>query len=238
MNGLLRHAAIAAVLAAVLGQAGAASLVARQTNVFGNFLVGAGPVLDSGSFSEFLTTPSLSYGQAVNDAGAVNGVFNGQPVTGSASFASDASYAFGPLLIVGDGAAQTTGETPFSYVSLAANAQSSIRLTFSLSEPTVITLSGSIASLLGPNVGAALSQASASVSMNGVGSWDTSFHQGGFLATRTVLPGNYEIRGNASSRINGGASYSFEVALAPVPEPAAWALLAMGLPLLLARRRT
>lgn len=232
-----RPVAAALWLAVAIAPAQAATtLEARQTNVFGNFAVGSGSLLDTGSFSELLSTLDVSYGQSAADAGGVNGVFNGNPVSGSASFASEAGYGFDPLLVVGHGAVVTTGETPYSYVSLGSNAISSVRLTLELTETTVVTLSGSISSLLGPNVGARASLASASVSMNGLGSWSTATHQGGFLATRTVLPGFYEIRGSASSALNGEAAYSFDVALAPVPEPSTALLLAFGGLWLLRRR--
>jgi hypothetical protein len=216
------------LLAAAAVQAQDATLTARQTNVFGNFLVGTGPVGDSGSFSEFLTTLSSAYGQAADDAGAVNNVFNGMPVTGSASFASEAAFVFDPLQIVGNGAVATSGETPYSYVSLGANAASSVRLTFNLPVQTLVTLSGSVTRLLGPNVGTRLSSASASVTMNGLGSWSTTSHEGGFFASRTLLPGSYEIRGSASSSINGEASFVFNALLTPVPEPSGWLMLMSG----------
>lgn len=228
MHAVLRGAAAALLLAGAVAPVLSATLVGRQTNVFGNFVVGSGPVLDTGSFSELLGTLEPAYGQSADDAGAVNGEFNGNPVSGSASFASEAGYAFDADLVAGHGAVATTGQTPYSYVSLAANATSSVRLSFSLAQPTEVTISGSIVSLRGADIGTRTSSASASVSLNGLGSWTTSSHQGAFNATRTLLPGVYEIRADAGSRLNGQAAYDFNVMLSPVPEPARALLMAGG----------
>lgn len=229
---LLRHLvplACAPLLATAI-PAQAATLTNRLTNVFGNFLVGAGPVGDSGSFSEFLTAPlAASYGRDAADAGAVNGVLNGQPVVGSASFASSASYSFGVDAIVGSGRSATAGDTPYDYVSLGANASSAVRLDFRLTVPTHVVLTGAVTSLLGPDVGSRRSGAQASVSLNGVGSWVTTSHQGGFEAARTLLPGSYSLRGNSSAQINGESQFSFNLLLTPVPEPSSAALLAAGI---------
>jgi hypothetical protein len=236
-----RRVATTLLLAATTTLAQGATLTARLTNVFGNFLVGAGPVGDSGSFSEFLTTPDLAYDQQAQDAGAVNGVLNGQPVQGSASFATQAEYVFSDAQIVGGGAAATTGETPFAYVSLGANAISAVRLDFQVPVLTHFVLTGAISSALGPNVGQATSLAQASVQLTGAGGsfWSTANgHQGAFASAGTLLPGNtYRFSANASTRINGDAQYSFNLVLTPVPEPAVWLLLALGGPVLLWRRQ-
>ncbi|MFO1318637.1 MAG: hypothetical protein U1F52_03395 [Burkholderiales bacterium] len=227
------------LLAATAAHAQDAVLSSRLTNVFGNFTVGAGPVVDNGGFSELLTTTSASYAQDAADAGAVDGAFNGQPVQGSASFSSDAQYLFGGTQITGSGSASTTGDTPFTYVSLGANAISSVRLDFRLPVLTRFTLSGSITSTLGPDVGTRTSNAQSSVQLTGTGLWTSDDDPGGFSASGTFLPNvTYRLAGNASTRINGDAQYSFNLLLSPVPEPACWLLLAIGVPLLLARRTT
>lgn len=234
-------AALAAAALTMGGSAQAAELVGRSTNVFGNFLVGTGPLFDDGSFSELLGTLALSYGQEASDAGAVNGEFRGAPVQGSASFASGAGYVFAPEQVVGQGHAETTGETPFATVSLGANAISQVRLEFTVPQITPFTLSGSVLAQLGPDMGTRTSQALASVQFSGcIGClWSADTQPGGFNASGTLQPGiTYTITGRASSRLNGSGQYAFNLALAPVPEPGSALLLALGVPVLLwARRR-
>lgn len=232
-----------ALLLAATAQAAAqeAVLTGRLSNVFGNFLVGAGIVNDSGSFSELLSTPDLAYAREAADAGSVSGVVSGQPVTGSAGFASAAEYVFDGLQIVADGLAATTGETPFSYVSLGANAISSVRLDFRVPVLTNFVLTGTVLAVQGPDIGTRPSSAMASVQFNGAvgANWHTDSFQGDFVASGTLIPGTYRITGRASTELNGDAQYRFDLQLSPVPEPAAWMLLAMGMPFLLrSRRRT
>lgn len=236
-----RHArsALAAAALLVAGPALAADFVARTTNVFGNFTVGAAAVLDTGSFSEFLGTPALAYGREAGDFGSVNGSWNGLPVVGSASFASGASYVFEPERVVGQGHAETTGATSYDHVSLASNAIGLVRLEFTVAEITPFTLSGAVVATRGDDVGARTSQGLASVQFSGcVGClWTADVAPGAFNTSGLLMPGiTYELRGNASSRLNGSGEFAFELLLGPVHEPAAWLLLAAGLPLLLRRR--
>lgn len=222
------------------GSAQAADFVRRTTNVFGNFLVGAAIVSDSGSFSELLSTPALSYGREAGDAGAVNGSWNGTPVEGSASFASGTSYVFEPSHVVGQGHVATTGATPYDYVSLGANAISSLRLEFTVAELTPFVLTGSVLADRGVDVGPRVSQGSASFQFSGcIGClWTAADSPGGFSASGLLRPGTtYTLRGNASAEINGSGQYAFDLVLGPVDEPAAWMLVSLGLPLLLLWRR-
>ncbi len=227
------------VLAATANVAHAADLVRRTTNVFGNFTVGYAALGDSGSFNEFLSTLELAYGQSANDAGAVSGDWRGTPVQGSASFASHAGYVFGTDQVVGQGGTTTSGDTPYDYVSLGANALSLVRLEFTVPVLTPFVLTGTLGSTLGPGVGTRVSEALATVVFSGcIGcSWRSDLTPGAFVATGTLIPGNtYRLQGNTSTRLNGDAQFAFNLQLSPVPEPAAWLLLALGLPALLWRR--
>jgi hypothetical protein len=221
-------------------QALAADFVARSTNVFGNFAVGAAGVVDTGSFSEFLGTPVLSYGREASDAGAVNGSWDGRPVVGAASFASGAGYVFEPDRVVGQGHAETTGDTPYEYVSLASNAISLVRIEFTVAEVTPFTLSGAVTADRGDDVGVRVSQGSASVQFSGcVGClWTAGVAPGAFNASGLLIPGiTYTLRGDASGRLNGSGAYAFDLLLGPVPEPAPWALVLAGSALLVSLHR-
>ncbi len=229
---LSRAGWLAVAVAAAPAAAQDAVLVTRQSNVFGNLVVGAGPVVDSGGFNEFLSTLDTTYAREVADAGAVSGAWSGLPVSGSAGFASAAEYAFGGSLVVAEGSVATEGDTPYGYVSLGVNAISNVRLEFQVPVITNYTLSGSVLAVRGPDVDLRTSQAAASVQFTAPGSttWHTDSHLGGFVASGTLLPGStYRLTGNASARLNGDAQYAIHLVLSPVPEPAAWTLLLLGL---------
>lgn len=239
---LKRCIAAAAMLGCLLtgGPAHAADLVRRTSNVFGNFSVGAFAIVDNGNFSELLTTLALAYGREASDSGAVNGVWNGTPVEGSASFGAGTAFVFDPVHVVGLGHAETSGATPYDYVSLGANASSSLRLEFTMPEITSFVLTGSVLAVPGPDVGVRDSRSSASVQFSGcIGClWNAESAPGGFGASGLLIPGNvYTLRGEAASRINGSGQWAFDLVLGPVDEPAAWLLLALGLPALRWRQR-
>jgi hypothetical protein len=234
MNRLLPLA-----LLAVAASAQSADLNRRTTTVFGNFVVGYATLGDGGSFNESLSTLDPSYGNSAEDAGSVNGVFRDLPVQGSASFASQTSYAFSDALITGRGSATTTGDTPYDYVSLGANAQSFLRLEFTVREITPFALSGSLSSVLGVNVGVRTSESFASVLLTGTGGWNTNFGDSGFAASGFFIPGNsYRLEARASTRLNGDAGYVFNLVLNPVPEPPVWLLAGVGLLALQRRLRS
>jgi len=242
MNHRLRNTLAAGwLLAGCATAVQAADLVRRTSNVFGNFVVGYAALGDSGSFNEFLNSLELAYGQAADDAGAVNGDWRGTPVQGSASFASETGYVFGSQQIVGNGSVATTGSTPYDHVSLGANAISFVRLEFTVTEPTPFVLTGSVTGNLGPNIGVRISESLATLQFTGcIGClWRSDLTPGGFAGSGTLIPGiTYTLTGNATTRLNGDAQYAFNLQLSPVPEPAAWLLLAMGIPALLWRRHT
>lgn len=240
----MRHRAIPAAAAALLAGAAAtvaqpAELVRRTSNVFGNFVVGYAALGDGGSFGELLFTLESLYARDAADAGAVSGDWNGTPVQGSASFASGVGYVFDPAQVVGSGYAITTGETPYDHVSLGANSIGMTRLEFTVDVITPFVITGAVSHTLGPNPGARVSEALASVQFTGcIGClWRSDTSPGSFMGSGTLIPGvTYTISGNATTRLNGDAQWAFNLQLSPVPEPAVWLLLAMGLPALLWQR--
>lgn len=214
------------------GAAQATELVRRTTNVFGNFLVGAGPVADSGSFSELLSTLAPAYDREASDAGAVNDSFRGTPVQGSASFGAGTHYSLDATQLLGRGHAETTAETPFDHVSLGANAISSLRLDLRVPVLTPFVLTGSVLAAPGLDVGSRRAEATASLQFSGcVGcSWTGGTEGGGFQASGWLLAGSsYSLTGRASSTLNGSGQYQFALVLGAVPEPGAALLLALGL---------
>lgn len=239
MKSILWCAVVPALLSAAFVPARAAELLSRSTNVFGNFTVGYAALVDGGSFSELLSTPETAYAHTAEDAGAVLGAWNGTPVEGSAGFASATEFLFGTGGVVGSGSAATSGSTPYDYISLGANAISSLRLDFRVTEATPFVLTGDVGRTLGADMGSRVSSAQASLVFSGcVGcSWVATADSTVFAASGTLLPfSSYRISANASTRLNGDAFYHFNLQLGAVPEPSAWVTLALGLPLLLWRR--
>jgi hypothetical protein len=69
------------------------------------------------------------------------------------------------------------------------------------------------------------------------GSWRSDVNTTPFSLNGTFMPGfEYTLFGRADSRLNASSAFDVDLLLSPVPEPATWLSLALGLGLLVARR--
>lgn len=235
----LQLAFLAGAHATALAQA--PTLTSRLSSVVGNFLVGYATVSDSGSFSETLRTLDTAYEQQAADDGGVDTVYRDLPVAGLGGFAVEQRYDVGPGLISLLGVVGSHASSPYTYVSVAAAATSTLTLEFTASVTTPFVLSGEVLSAEGPGVGGVASDALAQVQLTGTGvalSWRSDLTPGSFAASGTLFAGGrYRLHGNATSKLNGDASYRLSMALSPVPEPAAWPMALVGTAWLLQRQR-
>lgn len=219
----------------LVSAAQAQTLVSRSTNVFGNFTVGYAVVNDSGSFNEVLNSPDLTYAQSQADAGVASGNYRDVPVEGNAGFAVEQVYNFSTGLISGSGAALTEGSTPYGHVSVGANAQTFMRLRFTVPSLTAYTLTGEVARELGAPTNGVAPSAQAVVQLSGTGSccggfFDATDSPGTFSVSGLISPqATPELYASSTSRLNSQSSYRFNLVLTPVPEPATGALWAVEL---------
>jgi hypothetical protein len=232
---------MALLLGAGWAQAQTPVMSSRLSSVFGNFLVGFATVGDSGSFSETLRTLDASYSRSAADTGSINGLHGDTPVVADGAFSAAQDYVFSPTLISAAGSASTLVSSPFSYVSLGANGTSTLALEFRVDQPMAFVFSGIVQEQEGPGVGTVASEAAAVVQFTGGGtggSWTSQATPGAFSISGLLQPtGHYRLYGNATSRLNGSASYGFNLQLSPVPEPAPWALVLAGSALLVSLHR-
>jgi hypothetical protein len=231
-----------ALALALAGAADAQALVTRSSTVFGNFVVGYASVLDTGAFNEVLNTLDGAYDQSQADAGSANGTYNNLPVAGTAGFAVEQIYDVSAGLISGSGYSATSGSTPYGHVSVGANGQSFMRLRFTVPTLMAYTLTGEVQRGLGAPTNGVAPSAQAIVQLSGTGTccgglFDATNTPGAFSISGLISPqATAELYASATSRLNGEGSYWFNLVLTPVPEPAAWLLLALGAPALLWRR--
>jgi hypothetical protein len=244
-TGLPRACRALACMALLLGagwaQAQGAAMSSRESSVFGNFLIGYATVGDSGSFSETLRTLDASYSQLAADAGSLDSFHGSTPVIAEGGFSTAQDYVFTPTLVSATGATATHVSSPFSYVSLGANGTSTLELEFRVDQPVAFVFSGEVLEQEGPGVGTVASSSLAVVQFTGTGvagSWNSQATPGAFSTSGLLVPtGRYRLYGSATSRLNGSASYGFNLQLSPVPEPAPWALVLAGSALLVSLHR-
>jgi len=229
-------AANALLLVAPLVAAQVATVNTRETIQSGNFAVGFATLGDSGSDLQTFTTPDASFANVVSDSGSVNGLHGDTPVVGSGSYASGQAYELQADRVVFSGSAVTTLSTPYSHVSAGANALSQLDLLLELSVPMVFTFSGEITEAPGATVNGLTARADALVKLSGPGDSWLFNGAGSFFQTGVLDAGAWRINAFADTRGNGGAAFVGTLLLTPVPEPAAWLLLARGAPGLLWRR--
>lgn len=235
--GILQLAAAQALLlAAPLAAAQVATLNTRETIHSGNFTVGFATLGDSGSLLQTFTTPDATFANVVGDSGSVNGLHGDTPVVGSGSFTSAQAYDLLADRVVFSGSAVTTLSTPFSYVSAGATALSQLDLLIELPAPMFFSFSGELTELTGATVNGLTPRADALVKLSGAGDNWLFNDAGAFFQSGVLDAGAWRINAYADTRGNGNAAFVGTLLLTPVPEPAAWLLLALGAPGLLWRR--
>lgn len=229
-------AGLTLLLACQAVAAQAVSVATRETVQSGDFLVGFATLGDSGSYDQTFTMPDTAFGNVAADSGGVNGLHNDTPVVGSGSFSTAQAYELLADRVVFSGSAVTMLATPFSHVSVGANALSMLDLLLALPVPMQFTFTGELVELPGAAVNGLSARADAQVKLSGPGDTWLFTGAGAFLQQGVLDAGSWRINAFADTRGNGNASFAGTLLLTPVPEPAAWLLLALGAPWLLARR--
>jgi hypothetical protein len=227
-----RAAALAAPALLLALSTQAATLQNRTTSLLGSFVVGYATVGDNGSSTQRLTDLAPSWEGMAEDAGAVDEVYRGLPVVGSASFLLGQAYDIGARAVHGEGSSLTTLVRGAPYVSATSNGSSTLRLVVRVPETTEFRFTVQL-----DGAGAPLD--------SGMPSWGSSARLGSLAFntpglhthTGTLFAGDYELAGDAWTRGNAQADWTFDLLIGPVPEPATWATLALGLGLLAWRRR-
>lgn len=244
MNHLRLHAT--AALLALGAQPFAAhadglTLVGRETILNGSALVGFATVnYSSGNLNADDSSLSTSFEDVLADAGSVVGAYLGNPVTGSAVFSAAQAFEVGAYGISAQGEAGGQTFADYSYMSAGANATSTLKLTFTLDAATPFTLGGSL--ITGG------SAAPASMQLNCISACSSTSWRfdstGDFNFAGTLNAGTWLLYANAGrTRVGANelrlAGFDVNLALAPVPEPSGWVLMATGAVVLgfLQRRR-
>ena len=244
MNSFRIHAAATLlVLGAqpIVAQADGLTLVGRETILNGSALVGYAIVnYNSGFLTANDNSLVGSYENVLAAAGSVNGEYLGTPVSGAASFSAAQAFEVGAYSISAAGEAGGQTIADYSYMSAAARATSSLKLTFTVDTATPFSLDGSL--ITGGTA------APASVQLSCLTACSSTFWRysstGEFHATGTLNPGTWLLYANAGqTRVNPNelrlAGFGLDLALTPVPEPQGWILMASGgaVLLFLQRRR-
>lgn len=244
MNSTRIHAAAMLLVLGALpiaAQADGLTLVNRETILTGSAFVGYAIVsYSSGILSANDTSLVGSYENVLAASGSVDGEYLGAPVSGEALFSAAQSFEVGAYGISAAGEAGGQTIADYSYVSAGARATSTLKLTFTVDAATPFSLDGSL--ITGGTA------APASVQLSCLSACSSSFWRysstGDFHATGVLNAGTWLLYANAGqTRVNANqlrlAGFELGLALAPVPEPQGWALMASGgmVLLFLQRRR-
>jgi hypothetical protein len=213
-------AAIALLLVTQATVAPAATLSARDTLQRGNFAVGAGTITDNGNYQLDVVTLEPVFSNVAADTGSAAGA--------SASYSTAQAYALQVDGLDFSGSAVTTVEGPVNVVGFA-DALSQLELVLVLDQATPFELQVELVETLGATVNNLAPRADAQFRLSGPGNVWLFNAAGSFVQTGVLAPGTWRIDAFADARGNGHAGYAGRLALAPVPEPAAWLLMALGL---------
>lgn len=213
-------ATIALLLVAPATMAQAATLSARDTQQRGNFAVGAGTTTDNGNYLLDVVTLEPVFSNVAADNGSAAGA--------SASFSTAQAYALQAEGLDFSGSAMTAVAGPVNVVTFA-DALSQLELVLVLDRPTPFELRVDLVETLGATVNNVAPRADAQFKLSGPGDGWLYNAAGSFVQTGVLAPGTWRIDAFADARGNGYAGFAGTLALAPVPEPAAWLLMALGL---------
>ncbi len=211
-------------------QADGLTLVERQTILTGFALVAYASIgYNSGVLSANDSSLSSSFSDQLAASGSANGAYLGNPVSGSAAFSAQQVFEVGAYGISATGEAGGQTVADYSYMSAGASATSSVKLTFTVDVATPFSIDGLLITG-GTAAPAAVSLTCLSACSNTSWRFDTT---GAFGATGTLNPGTWLLYGYAGrTRVGPNelrlAGFDVDLALAPVPEPESWALMAGG----------
>jgi hypothetical protein len=211
-------ATLTLLLAAPMAMAQTLTLSSRDTRQTANFAVGAGTNTDNGNYLLDLVTPDLAFANVGTDSGSAAGA--------SASFLSAQAYTVLAQQVQFSGSAVTTVQAPMGVTSFA-DALSQLELLLVLPAPTPFELRADIVEILGATVNNLAPRANTQLIFSGPGdSWIFNT-PGSFVQTGMLAAGTWRINVFADARGNGDAR--FDGTLTLVPEPAPFALMALGL---------
>jgi hypothetical protein len=233
MNPIRLHAAatlLAFWVQPFAARADGLTLVDRQAALSGSALMGYATVdYNSGFLNANDNGLATSFENVLAARGSANGEYLGNPVMGEALFSAARAFDVGVYGISVSGEAGGQPIAGYSYMSAAANATSTLRLTFTLDVATPFSLDGSLIT------GGALARAS--MPLNCLSACSSAYwpfdSKGDFSFSGALNPGTWLLYANAGrTRVAANelrlAGFEVNLALAPVPEPSGWALLANG----------
>jgi hypothetical protein len=220
--------ALALLLAAQAAAAQTVVLTARETTQRGNFAVGSGTNTDNGNYALDLATLEASFANVAGDSGAA--------AAARASFTTAQSYAVFDERVDFSASAVTSVEAPVG-VTAFSDTLSQLELVLVLAVDTPFELRVDLNETLGATVNNLAPRANAQVRLSGPGdSWFINT-PGSLVQSGVLAAGTWRIDAFADARGNGDAGFIGTLVLTPVPEPAAWLLLAGGAGFMMLRRR-